>query len=185
MDSVVYGLLIINLLAGFGCALPLARVIRQSVGVTMGLPRLVAVLVGIYFCEGLALGMGMTIPVFSVGLAFIWGIVFGFRLRGRAGPPEVLRVSFFLSLYSSLPAVSLLVIPALARLEGWSVLSTPDGIRFGIPEFLHLPWPLGTILGFYASLVTGAVILKILITTGEVSLLLRGAGPKAPGRNPA
>lgn len=111
-------------------------------------------------------------PVFSVGLAFVWGIVFGLRLRARASANQVLKTSFLLSLYSSLPAVSFVLIPLLVSIGGRDILSAEEAIRFGIPPFLHLPWPLNTILGFYAALAIGAVIFKTVITTGEVSLLI-------------
>ena len=110
----------------------------------------------------------MGIPVFSIVLAFAWGVVFSSWLRTRVMNRRVLKSSFFLSLYSSLPAASFIVVPVLVWIGGGHILSAEEGVRFGIPEFLHLPWPLNTILGFYAALVIGAVVLKTLITTGII-----------------
>ena len=108
----------------------------------------------------------MGIPVFSIVLAFVWGFVFSSWLRTRVINRQVLKSSFFLSLYSSLPAASFIVVPVLVWIGGGHILSAEEGVRFGIPEFL--PWPLNTILGFYAALVIGAVVLKTLITTGVI-----------------
>jgi hypothetical protein len=173
VDLVESILVIVNLLAGFGCAIPIAKLLGKvdqykSVK-TLGY---FAILVGIYFVECVALVMGMGIPILSVGLAFVWGVVFGLWLRVRASLHEVLKASLYLSLYSCLPVVSFILIPVLAGLGGRNILSAEEGFRFGIPDFLHLPWPLNTILGFYAILVIGAVVFKVVITTGEVGLLL-------------
>src|SRR3990172_2895928 len=71
-----FGLLALNLLLGFGCALPLAGYLRGLFLKPVGNFRLWAALIGIYFSEGVAVGIGMGIPVFSAGLAFVWGAVF-------------------------------------------------------------------------------------------------------------
>jgi hypothetical protein len=113
--------------------------------------------------------MGMGIPVFSMGMAFVWGIIFGFWLRGRGPAREVLRQSFFLSLYTSLPAVSFIVIPVLLSFSR-PIMSVAEGGKLGIPGFV--PWPLNTILGFYVVPVMCAVVFKIVVTTSEVSLLI-------------
>jgi len=44
------------------------------------------------------------------------------------------------------------------------------GASFGIPSFV--PWPMNTILGFYAVLAIGVAVLKTVITTGGISLIL-------------
>ena len=168
----IYILVILNLIAGFGCAIPLVRFLKKVDRKPRRVFRYFAILIGVYLVECVGIAMGMGIPVFSVGLAFVWGIVFGLRLRDRASTGEVVKTSFFLSLYSSLPAVSFVLIPLLVWIGGGQVLSAEAGIRFGIPPFLHLPWPLNTILGFYAALAIGAVVFKTVITTGEVSLLI-------------
>jgi hypothetical protein len=61
-----------------------------------------------------------------------------------------------------------------------TILSTEAGAELGVPDFV--PWPLNTILGFCSALVIGTVVLKTVITTGEVSLLIhlkRNAGVEA------
>jgi len=144
-------------------------------GKTGGKPRTAfryfAILIGVYLVECAAVVIGMGIPVFSAGLAFVWGIVFGLWFRRAAAPArEVLKTAFFLSLYTSSPALSFLVVPLLMSIAGWSILSVEAGAQFGIPSFL--PWPLGTILGFYTALALGAAVFKTVITTGEVRFLL-------------
>ena len=172
MDPVLI-IIVLNLILGFGFAIPLAVILQRLDRKIQGFTRYFIIIVSIYFIESLAVGIGMGIPVLSVGLAFIWGIVLGLWLRAHAPAGEVLKTSFFLSLYSSLPAASFVVLPVLMWAGGWQILSAQEGASFGIPESLGLPWPLNTILGFYAALVIGAVVFKTVITTGEVSLLIR------------
>jgi hypothetical protein len=171
-------LLMVNLAAGVGCAIPLARLLANVRRKPSGLFRWFAVLIAVYFIEGVALAMGMGIPVFSVGLALVWGIVFGLWLRRAARPVgESLKAALWLSLYTSLPALSFLMIPLLMSLAGWSVLDAAAGERFGIPGFL--PWPVSTILGFYVVLALGAAVLKTLSTTGGVRLLVHSGRSRA------
>jgi hypothetical protein len=124
------------------------------------------VLIGVYFIEGLALGIGMTIPIFNIGLAFVWGIVFGIWLKKNNSAGTLLKSSLLLSIYTTFPAVSLIALPVMMALSGWDVLSSQAGIKFGIPNSL---WPVNTILGFYVLLVLMAVLFKIVITVGEAS----------------
>jgi len=161
-------LIILNLIVGFGLAIPIAMFLKKVTTKPAKFFFQFIILVGIYFAECIAVTMGMGIPVFSIALAFVWGFVFSAWLRNRVLDRHVLKSSFFLSLYSSLPAASFIVVPILVWIGGGYILSAEEGIRFGIPEFLHLPWPLNTILGFYAILVVGAVVLKTLITTGII-----------------
>ena len=169
-DVVLLILVGVNLVLGFAGAIPVARALGKLNGNTTKVRRLFAVLIGVYFIEAVALTMGMGIPVLNVCLAFVWGLVFGVWVRGRASPREVLRASTYLSLYSSLPAISFLVIPLLVWAGGGAVFSSEAGRRFGIPDFL--PWPVTTIAGFYGACAVGAAVLKGLITTGEVGLLV-------------
>lgn len=127
-------------------------------------------LVGIYFMEGVSLVLGMGIPVFSVGLAFILGVVLGLWLRSRTTARDCLKQSFFITLYACLPAVSFIFVPIMAGINGRNIVSAVEGIGFGIPEFL--PFPFNTILGFYAVCIIGAFILKMVITIGEVSFII-------------
>lgn len=166
IDPVELTLIMVNLAAGFGCAIPMARLLSKQTRVF----RYFAMLIGVYFVECVAVVAGMGIPVFSVGLAFVWGIVFGVWLRSRTPKLTALKTSFLLSIYSSLPAASFIIVPVMGLVSGHPVLSVEEGARFGIPGFL--PWPLTTTLGFYATLVIGAVVFKTVITTGEVALLI-------------
>lgn len=165
-----YILVILNLAAGFGCAVPVARFMAKTGGKPAKVSHCFAILIGVYFLECTALVMGMGIPVFSMGLAFVWGIVFGLRLRGRMPAHNALKVSFFLALYSSLPVLSFIIIPVLFWIGGVSVLSPEAGADLGIPRFF--PWPLSTILGFYVIPALGAAVFKTVITSGGVRLLI-------------
>jgi len=170
MDSAEYVLIIVNLIAGFVFAIPIAKIFDKLNRKQKSFSRYFAILVGVYFIECIAIVMGMGIPVFSIGLAFIWGILFGFWLQSRISRNKVLKTSFFLSLYSSLPALSFILIPLIAWTSGRNIMNGQEGIRFGIPGFL--PGPLNTILGFYLAITIGALVLKTVITTSEVRILL-------------
>ena len=172
MDFVVFALILANLAFGFGFAFPMAKLLREVQGEPGGLFRYYAMLIGVYLLESVVLMIGMGIPVLNVGLAFVWGFVFGRWLRARTSRKQAQRTSFWLSIYSSLPAISFVLVPVFAAIGGWNIVSATDGVRFGIPEFLYLPWPVNTILGFYVALIVGAVAFKIVITVGEVSLLI-------------
>jgi hypothetical protein len=169
IELLEYILIAVNLAAGFGCAVLIARMLGRARREGKGTFRYFVIAVGVYFVECVAIAMGMGIPVFSMGMAFVWGIIFGWWLRGRGPAREVLRQSFFLSLYSSLPALSFVVIPVLWSFGG-PVLSVAEGADLGIPGFV--PWPLNTILGFYVIPAVCAAVFKILVTTSEVSLLI-------------
>ena len=172
-----------NLVSGIGCAIPLSVLLRRLYGKPVSVFRCFAILLGVYLAESVAVAMGMGIPVFSVALAGVWGIVFGRWLRRRMSPDKVLKTAFFLSLYSSLPAASFILVPVVAWVDGWHILSAEEGARFGIPGFPYVPWPLETILVFYAALVAGAIVLKPAITMSEVRWLIRpGAKSVVGGR---
>jgi hypothetical protein len=79
-----------------------------------------------------------------------------------------------LSLYSSLPAVSFILIPVIAGIAGRNIINAEQGIQFGIPGFLL--GPLTTILGFYLTITIGALVLKTVITVVAVRLLLTTRG---------
>ena len=169
MELIEYILVAVNLVAGFGCAVALAGVLRKAYGERTTFLRYFVLLIGVYFVECAAVAMGMGIPVFSMGMAFVWGIIFGLWLRGRGPAREVLRQSFFLSLYTSLPAASFAIIPVLLSFSR-PIMSVAEGGKLGIPAFV--PWPLNTILGFYVVPAMCAVVFKIVVTTSEVSLLI-------------
>ena len=173
MDFVVIAIVIANLLAGFGFAFPVSKVFAKVAGKPEKVFHYYIMLIGVYLFESIVLMIGMGIPVLNIGLAFVWGIVFGRWLRKRTSRSEALRTSYWFSFYSSLPAISFILVPVFAGLGGWNILSTEIGDSFGIPQFLYLPWPLNTILGFYVAIIIVAVVLKTVITVGEVNLLIR------------
>jgi len=168
-------LVVVNLAGGFGLSRPIARLLGRVTGKPDRFFRYFAMLVGIYLLECVAFPAGMATQVFSIGLAFVWGMVFGLWLRGRASSDKVLKASLFVALYTSLPTASFGILLLAAKLlSGSDVLSAAEGTAFGIPYFV--PWPLTTILGFCSALVIGTVVFKTLITTGEVSLLVHLGG---------
>jgi len=169
MDLVGGGLVALNLLLGLGFAARLAR--GAGAFPRGGVWRRFILLVLIYGFESAAVAAGMVSQVFAVGSAFLWGPLLGLRLRSLP-PRAALRQASLFTAYTCLPSLSLLAIPAFAALGGWDVLSLPSAYSFGIPEFLHLPWPLGTILGFFAAVVLGSLLLKAALTLGLASLLL-------------
>ena len=164
----ITALAIVNLAAGFGCAVPIARGLGEVTGRPKRFFRYFALLVSIYFLECAAFPMGMCTQVFSIGLAFIWGIVFGLWLRSRALAQKVIKQAFFVSLYTCLPTASFGILILLTF--GGDGLSVEGGSQLGIPYYV--PWPLNTILGFCTALVVGTVVFKTVITTGEVSLFI-------------
>jgi hypothetical protein len=174
-------LVAVNLAAGFGFAVPIARLLAGISGRPGRFLRCLAVLIGIYFVECVAFSAGMCTQVLSIGLAFVWGIIFGLWLRSRTSARRALTASFLVSIYTSLPTASFcILIPVAALVGGGHILSAQEGTSFGIPDFL--PWPLNTIFGFFVALVIGTVVLKTVITTGEVSLLIRLGEKPAIGR---
>jgi len=172
-------LTVVNLIVGFGCAIPIARLLGKVTGMQKRFSRYFVILIGLYSIECVAFSVGMATQVFSVGLAFVGGIVLGLWLRGRASAREVLKTSFFIALYSSLPTVSFsILIPVVKLVSGEHILSVEEAIKFGVPGFM--PLPLNTILGFFGAIAIGTVAFKTVITTGEVSLLIH-FGEKCAG----
>jgi len=161
----------VNLAAGFGCAVPIARGISKITGEPKRIFRYFVILIGLYFVECVAFSTGMMTQVFSVGLAFVWGIIFGLWLRGRGPKREVLKQVVSVALYGSLPTASFcILIPLILLFSGGHILSAEEGIGFGIPDFFL--WPLNTILGFFTAILIGTVVFKALITTGIVNWLI-------------
>jgi len=165
-------LAIFNLFAGFGCAIPIAKLLSRIDDMPKKIPLYFIILIGIYLIECVAFSVGMATQVFSVGLAFVWGIVLGLWFRFRTSRRKALKIAFFLSLYSCLPTISFcIVLPVMWLVRSGNFLSAEEGMSFGLPNFL--PWPLNTILGFCITLIISTVVLKTAITTCEVSLLVR------------
>ena len=170
MEPAEYIVVTLNLVAGFSIAFPLSKLFSRLDREPPRVFRYYVILIGIYFLECVAIVSMMLAPVLSIVLAFAWGICLGLWLRVRTSRGEAIKTSFFLSLYTSLPAVSFIVVPVLALFAGRPVLSAEEGASFGIPGFA--PWPLNTILGFYAALALGVVVIKAVITTGAVRILV-------------
>ncbi len=174
MDLAEILLALVNLSLGFGFAFHLVKLLNQA---TPGPPRFIRffiLLIGIYFLECVAIVAAMLLPLFSLGLAFAWGVIFGVWLRESAPAYKILKTSFTISIYSSLPAASFILVPLFGLLSGWDILSAEEGIHFGIPDALY--WPFNTILGFYTAISLGLLVLKPVITTGIVSLLIHLKG---------
>jgi len=127
---------------------------------------------GVYLLECIAFPAGMATQVFSVILAFVWGLVFGLWLRYKHPFRLVLKFSLWLSLYTCIPTLSFsMTLPVMTTIDGRNILTSEAGYAFGIPAFL--PWPIDTILGFCITLAVATVILKTAITVGGVHLLHR------------
>lgn len=170
MDIVIPILIIVNLITGLVCAIPIARLLEKINKKHKIFFRYFASLIGVYFVESIAIILGMGIPVFSIGLAIVWVMVFGYWLTNRAAKNEVLKTSFLFSLYSSLPAVSFILIPVLALISGRNIVNVEQGIQFGIPNFL--PYPINTILGFYLVITIGVLVFKTAITVAVLHVFL-------------
>jgi hypothetical protein len=169
---IVLALIITNLAAGFGCAVPITNGLRKVTGRTEKFFRYFAMLVGIYFVECVAFPAGMCTQVLTVALGFVWGVIFGLWLRDIAPAKEVLKTAFFVSLYGCLPTCSFAVILVIVwAISGNSLLNVEQAYKFGIPQFV--PWPFNTVLGFCVGLAIGTILLKTTITTGTVSILVR------------
>jgi hypothetical protein len=166
-------LLIANAAMGLGIGLLMARALR---GLSSGwsFARCLAVMFGVYLLECISIAAGRLIPVFSLALALIWGIVFGKWLLGRGTMREQMGFAGKLSAYTCVPWATFLAIPCVFVLTGRSILDTGEAIKFGIPNFV--PWPANTILGFFLCLVIVVSILKICITVGVVWLYVRPEG---------
>ena len=170
MDLAEIILVVVNLSLGFGFSIPLSRLLISVKPEPQRFLRYFIMFIGIYFLECVSIVAAMLLPVFSIGLAFVWGIIFGLWLREYASARRVLKTSFYTSLYSSLPGASFIIVPVIGLFTGWDILSSEEGIRFGIPDFLYSP--LNTILGFYTTLSIGLVVIKTTVTTGIVSLFI-------------
>lgn len=166
-----------NLAAGFSFAVLIAKELDKITDKPNKTIRYSALLVGVYFLECVAFAAGMCTQILTIGLSFLWGIIFGLWLRERASARKVLKQAFFIALYGSLPTASFCVlIPLIWLVGGGHTLSAKEGISFGVPDFL--PWPLNTILGFFTSLLIGTVVFKTVITTQIVNWLIH-RGEKA------
>jgi len=169
VDWAVVALAVANAAVGMGLSIPVLKVVRAAQEEKASILRGAAGLVGIYVAECLLLGMGMTVPLFNVPAAFLWGWRLGRRVPrwGR----EARRAAIEMGIYTSLPAVSIIMIPILAWYSGWDVFTVEGSRNFGVPA--SFPWPTNTILGFYACAGMGALVLKVLITSVTAGFLVR------------
>ena len=168
----IIGLIVTNLAAGLGLAIPMAGMLAKTTGQQNKNLRYGTLLVGVYFLEGLAFVGGMCTQILTIGLAVIWGIILGLWWQGQAEPKQAIKTATGVSLYGCLPTVSFATILLLVWVIGGNGLLNAEQARnFGIPDFV--PWPFNTTLGFCVALAAGTIILKTTITTGIVALIVR------------
>lgn len=77
MDLAEIVLVILNLCLGFGLSIPLTRLLAEIKPKPQRFFRYFIMFIGIYFLECVAIVAAMLLPVFSIGLAFVWGVIFG------------------------------------------------------------------------------------------------------------
>jgi len=174
----VTALVIVNLAAGAAGAYALARRVRDVEGGDAGVHRHYGVFISVYFVECVSMMLGMGMPVFSIFLAFVWAAIFGTRLSNRRSRAGIRKTSYLLSLYTSLPAMSFIIVPIGVLSSGGDITSVDAGYRFGIPRIALLPEKMRTISGFYTTLAFGSLVLKTIITAGGIALV--GRGRKGP-----
>jgi hypothetical protein len=167
-----------NLILGIGLGARLARKLSIYSGPAIQPKTALVFLLGMYFFECIAFPAGMATQVFTIGLAFVWGILLGRWLSGEF-PVESARFALHVALYTCLPTISFAVIvPVAWVLAGNNPLTVEGGISFGIPEWI--PWPLGSVAGFATALALGTMLFKTVITVGEVSTILLLAARPSP-----
>ncbi|MFH1371320.1 MAG: hypothetical protein ABII09_08570 [Planctomycetota bacterium] len=171
-NTLILSLIAVNLAAGFGFAVLIAKQFRAISGSQKGILRYFAMLVGIYFLECVAFTFGMCTQVFTIALSFVWGVLFGLWLKGLAPKRKIIRQILFVSLYGCLPTVSFaLIISIFWVVSGNGLLNVEQATQFGIPDFV--PWPFNTMLGFCIALAAGTIILKTLLTAGVAGWIVR------------
>jgi hypothetical protein len=174
MDDMEIALIIVNVMVGAAGAYVLARRF-QGMDVKGGsIHRQYGILISVYFVECVSMVLGMGIPLFSIFLSFIWAAIFGMRLSKWDSRSAARRASFLLSLFTSLPAMTFIIVPIAVLAGGQDITSVETGSGFGIPQSSFIPSPMRTIIGFYATLILGALVLKTLITVGGITLVGRG-----------
>ncbi len=159
VSNSAFGILFGALIAGW---------LDRKVKKTGGMFHLFCLSVFIYFIECIAVTVSRGTPFLSIGLAIVWGVIWGMWARGRVAPADVPKAAFAATLYSCIPVMTLAFIPIISWIGGWDILNPEHGARFGIPVFFSLPWPLNTILGFYIIMIAVSLLLKIIVTVGEV-----------------
>lgn len=181
MDSDEIVLIIVlgmsNLILGIGLGARLSRDLSETSDKRIRGRTAYLFLLGVYFFECVAFAAGMATQIFTIGLAFVWGILLG-RLLYRGSPVKSTLIALRVALYSCLPTITFaLIVPIAWTLAGNNPLTVEGGINFGIPEWI--PWPVGSVAGFATALALGTVLFKAVITVGEVSTILLLAGNPA------
>jgi hypothetical protein len=177
MDStettILLALTATNLAGGSVFAVFLARGFGRLTGNKNRFLRYVAMMLGLYFLECVAFTWGMCTQVFTIGLSFVWAVLFGLWLKGLAPAGKIVRQMLFVSLYGCLPTVSFAAVLFIVWvIAGNGLMNVEQAYQFGIPDFV--PWPLNTMLGFCIALAAGTIILKTAFTTGIAGLIARG-----------
>ena len=142
----------------------LGRMVKK----TGGSIHLFCLSVLIYLIECIAVTVSRGTPFLSIGLAIVWGVIWGMWARGRVAPGDLPKAAFAATLYSCIPVMTLEFVLIISWIGGWDVLNPEHGARFAIPVFFSLPWPLNTILGFYIIMIIVSLLLKFIVTVGEV-----------------
>ncbi len=158
------------LLVGFGW--PLAKALSHNLPGPRGARSWMVALTVIYLAECVAFSASMGTNILSLFLAVLWGFVLWREVR-IPRPQNAGWLVLGFSVFTCLPALSFLSLLGLLAWDGWSLLTTEDGRRFGVPVFV--PWPVCSLLGFFLTVSGSAVLLKTGITTGIASLLLHGS----------
>ena len=164
-------LIIFNLTFGIIMGRLIARRITTLACMDKGNSNFVKIIVFIYFAECIAVALSMGTSAISIVLAFIWGVIGGRWLRKQVESSVLRRSVQIATTYTCVPVISLALIPLFCLIGGWDILSAEQGYSFGIPYFLHLPWPLTTILGFYMLMIIVSVLLKMIITLCVVRII--------------
>jgi fatty acid desaturase len=82
MQPAEYIVVTLNLVAGLSFAVPLSRLFSRLNKEPPRVFRYFAIFIGIYFLGCVAIVSMMLVPVLSIGLAFVWGILFRFVAPG-------------------------------------------------------------------------------------------------------
>jgi len=172
IDRVELIVLFVNLILGLSFAYPLARRLSRLRHSRWDIVGSFLFLIFLYFVESIGFMAGMATNIPGICLAFVWGAIFGSWIHRSNGVLKfAIWTAVLVSLYCSLPAVSMLTVPVVMFFGGWAVLSSDSGLRFGVPAFI--PWPMNTILGFCILTALIGVVFKGIITTGIVYFMCR------------
>jgi len=171
MNLTIPILIIFNLTFGIIMGRLIAHRIIALTCMDKGDSSFIKIIVLIYFAECAAVALSMGTSALSILLAFIWGVIGGKWLRKQVETPTLRRSVQIAITYTCVPVISLTLIPLFCLIGGWDILSVEQGYSYGIPNFLHLPWPLTTILGFYMLMIIVSVLLKMIITLSVVRII--------------